>query len=186
MMNPYTLALFLHVADDIGIFIGLGVQSLCLAPLQQAQRVEQVRLIAGLIRTAGIVSVTGALLTIATGLYMALTAWNLQVGWIAVALGSIVVLILPLIAGVIEPRTKAIVKMAGEAEAGPLPAALGRHIHDPILAVGLQTGAAIVLGIVFLMTTKPALAGSVAVMAVALALGLASGLPLWIKRRQKV
>jgi len=183
-MNLYTLALFLHVTGDIGIFIGLGVQLLCLAPLRRVQHVEPVHLIAGLIRTADVVSVTGALLTIATGLYMALTAWNLQIGWIAVALGSIVVLILPLIVGVIEPRTKAIVKMAGEAEAGPIPAALGRHIQDPVLAVGLQTGAAIVLGIVFLMTTKPALTGSIITMAVALALGLASGLPLWIKRRQ--
>jgi uncharacterized membrane protein len=185
-MNLYTLALFLHVAGDIGIFIGLGVHLLCLAPLRRAQRVEQVRLIAGLIRTADIISTTGALLTITTGLYMALTAWNLRIGWIAVALGSIVVLIMPLIAGVIEPRTKAIVKMAGEAEAGPIPAALGRHIHDPVLAVGLQTGAAIVLGIVFLMTTKPALVGSITTMAVALALGLASGLPFWIKRRLTV
>ena len=183
-MNPYTLSLFLHVAGDLGIFIGLGVQLLCLAPLRRAQRVEQVRLITGLLRTAEVVPTTGALLTIATRLYMALTAWNLRIGWIAVALGSIILLILPLIAGVIEPRTKAIVKMAGEVEAGPIPTTLGRRIHDPILAVGLQTAATIVLGIVFLMTTKPALTGSIITMAVALALGLASGLPLWIKHRQ--
>ena len=41
------------------------------------------------------------------------------------------------------------------------------------------------LGIVFLMTTKPSLTGSITAMAVALALGLASGLPLSLKRRQK-
>jgi hypothetical protein len=34
------------------------------------------------------------------------------------------------------------------------------------------------------MTTKPALAGAVAAMTVALVLGLASSLPLWLKRRQ--
>ena len=136
-MNLYTLALFLHVGGDIGIFIGLGVQLLCLTPLQRAQHVEQVRLIAGLIRAADVVSVTGALLTITTGLYMALTVWSLQIGWIAVALGSIVVLMLPLIVGIIEPRTRAIVTMARAAPDGPLPTALGRHIHDPVLAVGL-------------------------------------------------
>ena len=36
--------------------------------------------------------------------------------------------------------------------------------------------AALLLGIVFLMTTKPALTGSLIVMAVALVLGLSSGL----------
>ena len=183
-MNLYNLALFLHVSGDIGIFIGLSVQLLCLVPLRRAQRVEQVRLIAWLIRTADVVSVTGALLTIITGLYMALTVWGLQVGWITVALGSIVVLIVPLTAGIIEPRTRAIVRIAREAPDGPLPASLEGQIHDPALAVGLLTGAAVVLGIVFLMTTKPALAGAVAAMTVALVLGLASSLPLWLKRRQ--
>lgn len=184
-MNLYNLVRFLHISSDIGIFMGLGVQLLCLAPLRRAQNVAQVRLIAGLIKTADVVAVSGALLTIATGLYMALTVWHLQTGWIAVALGSIVVLILPLIVSVIEPRTRAIVMMARESPDGPLPAALDRHIHDPVLPVGLQTGAGIMLGMVFLMTTKPSFAGSVTTMTVALALGLASGLPLWIKRRQK-
>jgi hypothetical protein len=184
-MNLYNLALFLHVTGDIGIFIGLSVQLLCLTPLRRAQRVEQVRLIAWLIRTADIVSVAGALLTILSGLYMALTVWGLQVGWIAVALGSIMVLIVPITARIVEPRTRAIVTMAGEAPDGPLPPSLDRHIHDPVLAVGLQTGGAVVLGIVFLMTTKPALTGSLLTMAVALALGLASGIPFWVKCRQQ-
>ena len=184
-MNLYNLALFLHVSGDIGIFIGLSVQLLCLTPLRRAQRVEQVRLIAWLIRTADIVSVTGALLTIVSGLYMALTVWSLQVGWIAVALGSIVALIAPITAGIIEPRTRAIVTMAGEAPDGPLPPSLDRHIHDPVLAAALQTGGAVVLGIVFLMTTKPAFTGSIITMVVALTLGLASGIPLWLERRQR-
>jgi hypothetical protein len=175
----------LHVSGDIGIFIGLSMQLLCLAPLRQAQGIEEVHLIARLIRTADILSVAGALLTIITGLYMALTVWSLQVGWIAVALGSIVVLIVPITAGIVEPRTRAIVTMAGEVPDGPLPASLKRHIHDPVLAVGLQTGGAVVLGIVFLMSTKPAFTGSLLTMVVALTLGLASGLPLWVKRRKQ-
>ena len=40
----------------------------------------------------------------------------------------------------------------------------------------LQTLATLLLGIVFLMTTKPSLPGSLIVIAVALVLGLASGL----------
>jgi hypothetical protein len=42
-----------------------------------------------------------------------------------------------------------------------------------------------VLGIVFLMTTKPAFTGSIITMVVALTLGLASGIPLWLERRQQ-
>ncbi len=38
------------------------------------------------------------------------------------------------------------------------------------------------MGIVFLMTNKPQLAGSLAVMSIFVLLGLASGLPLWRKQ----
>jgi hypothetical protein len=184
-MNPYSIALFLHVVGDIGIFIGMGVQLLSLAVLRRSESVEQVRAIAWLITLTNPIGLISALVTIAAGLYMALTVWGLQIGWIAVALGSIIVLLPPLIGGIIEPRMKAIVKLATEAPDGPLPESLKSRIDDPVLGTALQTGAAVVFGIVFLMTTKPSLAGSIATMTIALVLGLVSGLPLWLRPRQK-
>ncbi len=184
-MSLYVLALFLHVSGDVGIFIGIGAQLLSLAALRRAQYVEHVRAIAWLMPISDLIGVSSALLTITTGLYMALTVWDLQIGWIAVALGSIVVLLPPLIGGVIEPRTRAIVTMAREAPDGLLPEALDKRIHDPVLGVALQMMAAVVFGMVFLMTIKPSLVGSITVIAVALALGLASGLLFWRTRRWK-
>lgn len=178
-MNLYSLMLFLHVSGDIGIFIGIGVQLLSLAALRRAKSVEQVRALAGLISLSDPISVISALVTIAAGLYMALTVWGLQTGWIAVALASLIVLLPPLIAGVVEPRMRAIVTMAKEVPDGPLPATLDTRIHDPVLGTALYTVAALVLGIVFLMTNKPSLTASILAMVVALALGLAFGLPLW-------
>jgi hypothetical protein len=179
VMNLYSLMLFLHVCGDIGIFIGIGAQLLGLMALRRTTRVEQARAIAGLMSLSDPISIVSALVTIAAGLYLALTVWGLQTGWIAVALVSLIVLLPPLMAGVVEPRMRAIVTMAKEAPDGPLPATLDARIHDPLLGTALQTVVAVVLGIVFLMTNKPPLAGSVAAMVVALALGLASGLPLW-------
>jgi hypothetical protein len=74
--------------------------------------------------------------------------------------------------------------MAKEAPNGPLPEPLYARIHDPVLSAGLNGTAATVLGIVFLMTTKPALVDSIAVIAVALVLGIASALPL--RRRPRL
>ena len=178
-MNLYSIALFLHICGDIGIFVGLSDQLLSLVALRQAKSVEQVRAIARLITLSEPIAVIGALLTIAAGLYMALAVWGLLTGWIVVALASLVSLMPPLIRGVIEPRIRAIVTLAKQAPDGPLPTALHSHIHDPILGAALHTLVALVLGIVFLMTIKPALVDSVIAMAVALALGLASSLPLW-------
>ncbi len=112
------------------------------------------------------------------------TAWSLRTGWIAVALTSLV-LVAPLGTALIEPRRRAIERLAREAPDGPLPQSLERHTHDPVLLTALQTVAALLLGIVFLMTTKPSLTGALIVMAIALVLGLASGLRVSRTRRTR-
>jgi Predicted integral membrane protein (DUF2269) len=183
-MSIYTIVLFLHVSGAIGYFISIGTWLFGLSAIRRAQRVEQVRALTNLTGRLGLFFGISVLLILATGLYMALTAWSLQTGWIGVALISLV-LIAPLSTALIEPRRRAIDRLAREAPDGPLPQALERRTHDPILATALQTVAALLLGIVFLMTTKPALIGSLIVMAVALALGLASGLPVFRATRTR-
>lgn len=178
MLSIHTLALFLHVSGDIGFFISLGVQLLSLAALRRARSVEQARPLMDLIHISEPISIISGLVLLATGVYMTITHWSVNTGWIAVALGSLVVFLPLLIRGIIEPRVRVITTMLGEAQDGPLPQALYRRIHDPVLGTGMQTLAALVLGIVFLMTTKPALVVSIIVIALALLLGVLSGLPL--------
>jgi len=178
-MTLYSLALFIHVTADIGIFVALGVQLFCLAALRRSNSAEQARGYVQLIHLSDPLSITSALLTIAAGLYMALTVWDWRTGWILVALGSVIFLLPPLIGGVIEPRMRTIAAQMKAAPLGPLPPPLRARLHDPILGTALQTAGAIVLGIVFLMTTKPSVLGSIIAMAVFVALGLASGWPLW-------
>jgi hypothetical protein len=174
-MSIYTIVLFLHISGAIGYFVGIGTWLFCLAGLRRAQRVEQVRSLTNLAGRLGPLFGISVLLILAAGLYMALTAWSLQTGWIAVAFISLI-LMAPLSTALIEPRRRAIDRLAREAPDGPLPPSLEQSTHDPILETALQTVAILLLGIVFLMTTKPSLTGSLIVMAVALALGLASGL----------
>ena len=173
-MNLYTIALFFHVSGAIGYFVGIGTWLFILVGLRRAKRVEQMRGLVNLIGLSGPFTGISVLLILVTGFYMAITAWSLQAGWIAVALISLI-LTVPSGAALIEPRRRAIARLAQEEPDGPLPQALEQRTHDPVLLTALQTVAALLLGIVFLMTTKPALIGSLIVMAVALVLGLASG-----------
>jgi len=80
---------------------------------------------------------------------------------------------------VIEPRTRAIVSAAREASEGPIQEIFYAHIHDPVLGTALQTMGVLLLGIVFLMTNKPSLTGSIITIVIALVTGLVSGVPLW-------
>ncbi len=182
-MNLYPLMLFVHVTSDIGIFVGIGAWLIGLAALRRARDVSQVRALAALIHGTEPVSVVSSLLTIASGLFMLLTVWGWRTSWALVALASIVITLPPLLLGVIEPRMKTILQLAREAPDGPVPARLRTLIDDPLLGTSLQTLAAVVVGIVFLMTTKPSLTGAIAAIVIAVGLGLVSGLPLVRARR---
>ena len=123
------------------------------------------------------------MLLLGAGLYLALVAWSLLTSWILVALISLLLMV-PTSAALIAPRRGAIVKqLAREAPGGELSRALERHIDDPVLATVCTTVAALLLGLVFLMTTKPNLVGSLIVMVVALLLGLAAGVLVSRMRR---
>jgi hypothetical protein len=174
-LNTYTIALFLHVIGAIGYFISMGTWLFGIAAIRRAQRVEQVRALTHLVGRLGPLFGISVLLILATGLYMAITSWGILTGWIDVALISLI-LIAPLGTAFIEPRRRTIDRLAQEAPDGPLPQSLERSTHDPVLMTALLTVTILLLGIVFLMTNKPSLIGSLIVMAIALVLGLASGM----------
>jgi hypothetical protein len=71
------------------------------------------------------------------------------------------------------------------AETGPLSLTLQQLLHHPLLWVAIQTRVALALGIVFLMTVKPDLIGSLLTIGVASALGLASALPMLGREREQ-
>src|SRR5437870_10324096 len=171
-MSLYPIALFLHVSGAIGYFVGMGTWLFGLATMRRAQRVEQVRSIVQLVGLSGPLFGISVLLLLAAGLYMALNAWSLLTGWIVVGLISLV-LLAPLGTALLEPRRRVIDQLARKAPDGPLPEELERCIRDPILLAAPQALTALLLGVVFLMTTKPSLVGSIIVMAVVLVLGLA-------------
>jgi len=177
-MSLYTLVLFLHVSGAIGIFAGVGIWLFGLSALQRARRVEQVRALAWLIIVTIPFMVLSLVLLGVAGLDMAIFTWGLQTPWILVSLVSLV-LYAPINMLVLDPRMRTILAQAGEAPDGPLPDELYARTHDPILGTAAHTLATVLLGVVFLMTTKPSLATSILVMGVAFFLGLFSSLPLW-------
>ncbi len=170
-MNLYTLALFLHVSGAIGVCVSLGIWLFGLAALRRAQRVEQARALAWLIVIPSPLMVLSVMLLGAGGFEMALTTWGLSTPWIAVSLVSLV-LIGPIGAFVLDPRMRTILALMRETPDGPLADAHILRIHDPVLVRAASTLATMLLGIVFLMTTKPQLFTSILVVGIAVFVGL--------------
>jgi len=184
VMSHYTLALFLHVSGAIGAFVSIGIWLFGLSALRRAQRVEQVRAIAWLIIVASPLMVFSVLLIAIAGFDMALSTWGLRTPWIAVAIVSFV-LIAPVGPFLLYYRMQAILAEVSELPGGPIPDTLYVRTQSPILGTAAQTLTTILLGIVFLMTNKPALVTSIIVMGIALACGLLSGVPYWYAARRR-
>lgn len=176
-MNLYTVALFVHLAGVIVGVGGVGAWLFALIGVRAAHTADQVRALLALYTLAGNVALGGVLLIVISGLYMALSTTLWQSAWLIVATISFV-----LIAGaggsLLGRRIAALSKTAAEAPAGPPPASLVAQMRDPFTGVALNTYLAVLFGIVFLMTIKPSLVWSIAIILIAAALGVLSGLPL--------
>src|SRR5437016_14608316 len=92
VMTIYTIVLFFHVSGAIGYFISMGTWLFGLSALRRAQRVEQVRSLTHLVGRSRPLFGVSVLLLLVTGLYMSITAWRLQTGWIAVGLISLILI----------------------------------------------------------------------------------------------
>jgi hypothetical protein len=181
-MNVYTLALFVHISSATCLFIGFGIWFLGITRIARASRVEHVRMLADFLLMVRLVVPASALLVIIAGLTMTQIAWGLRTGWIAVALGSLV-LIGSVGTWVIDPKVRTIAALANSLPDGPLPATLAQRTHDTVLHLGLHTLIAMLFGIVFLMTIKPVLTSAIVAMVVAAFFGLASGV-LFVRARR--
>ncbi len=173
-MNAYSIALFVHVTGALGFFIALALEGISLLQLRYAQTADQVREWLQFSSKARRLGIASMLLILVAGFYMMAVA---QIGsaWLIVAFWDLVLLtLLGLILS--GPRLSAIQRMADLN--GPIQPGLSNLLNHPLLRISLQTRISIALGIVFLMTVKPDLPGSLLVSALAVLLGLASALPL--------
>ena len=77
----------------------------------------------------------------------------------------------------------AAIEKAVAVEHGPVSATLHQLLHQPRLRIAIQTRVAVSLGIVFLMTVKPDLSGSLLTIGIATVLGLLSAVSMPSRQR---
>ncbi|MBA3317238.1 MAG: hypothetical protein H0T50_04010 [Gemmatimonadales bacterium] len=166
-----SLVLFVHIASSMGLFAALGIEGASLLQLRRAS--EPARLEAALsgYRWVRPVGGAGMMGTILSGAYLASTAWGWRTAWIDVALGGVV--LLAVMGGTMTGlRIARLQKGVRDGTVG-LP---GLPARDPVLWLSFRTRVAILIGILFLMATKPGWQGSFVAMAVAVAAGLLASL----------
>jgi hypothetical protein len=182
-MTFYSLALFVHIVGVLGLFIGISMQWISVQRLSQAQNVAQVREGTSLVAIQERLWPTASLLILLAGIYMTVTAWGWSTPWIDISLAALIGQ--GAIGGaLISRRLKAIHTgvAATETPTGAFPSELKVQITNPVLRIAAQINVFTGLGVVFLMTTKPGLGGSLITLAVALLLGIVAAPTSWATR----
>jgi uncharacterized membrane protein len=182
-MSLHSFLVFVHVTSAMALSTGTLLSLFSLLALRRAKRIEQVRSILDLVALSEPISGIALILTPLAGFIMTIDTWGWQHGWINVALGSFV-LLLP-VGAITGLRRRAIANAVNGMSDEPLPALVEQRIHDPLLGTAVYLMAALLVGIVFLMTIKPALDGALAAIMVSVILGGMFSLPLWRERARE-
>ncbi len=179
----YNLALFVHILGAIGYFVALGIIYAGVAGLRQAPTVGALRIWAGAaLRGTRLLPLSGVCILVA-GFYMVAAEWGDRATWAGVAFIAFV--LLGIATGVLQiRRIVGLLRQVGDrSPEEPLPAATAMRARNPTLWVATNAITMTALGIVFLMTVKPDVQGSLIALGVSLLVGLAAGL---VTQRQRV
>ncbi len=175
-MSIFSIVLFLHIVGALGVFVALGLEWTGLRQIQSAISSDQVRGWMGILKSLRKFGLASMLATVISGLYMIVAHVGAK-PWIIVTIGALVLIIA--IAQVLTAPRMAAVGRALAAGKGTLSETFHSLANHPLLQVSIQTRAAIALGIVFLKVARPDLAGSLATVAAAILLGIASVIPFY-------
>lgn len=177
-MSIYASAMVAHIAGVMALLVGLVLVITSLWCMRRATSLIQLRKWAGLATKADTLLPLGAVLILLSGLYMTMTVWGWGHGWVNTSLIALL-LVSPLVPAVIGPRLAEIRKIAAGLPEGPISPLLRAATQDPALQASVTVMTAVALGIGVMMVTKPATAGSLMVIAIALLVGLAATFPAW-------
>ena len=174
-MSAYTVVLFIHL---LALLVGIGAGTVLVVCLVRLRAAESVDAAApwGMLSEKAVRAFPVAILGLfATGAYMTSDVWSWSTGWIAVAIGGLVLLALqgPLLGGRTAKKLEHALRENGPGPLGPHARRMARH---PGLWISELSNLGVVFGVIWNMTTKPGIGGAVAAVAIGYAVGALLGL----------
>lgn len=175
-MDLYPLLVFFHVLGAVGLFAALGIEAVAVARLGRTDAIEGARDALGLLRVNDRLGGVGMLVLLASGAWMMALTWGAQ-PWLSAAFVAIV--FMGIAGGAVSSRRIRRLRAALAAERGAALSEPFRTLRSSVaLTVSLRVRLAIGVGILALMTLKPAALGSALLVLAAVAAGLVASLPL--------
>lgn len=179
-MNGYSLVLFLHLSALMAAIGTAGLAHFAEKRLGSADTVAALRPWAAVLDRLAPVFPLALLVLLASGAYLVHRDWSWGTGWIEAGLVG-VVLLFATGAGVVGRRNRALKGVLATAGDGPVTDELRQLARRHVGGIASWANTGLAIGVVFVMTNKPGLAVSLAVLAVSAGLGVL--LALSVRRR---
>jgi hypothetical protein len=177
-MTIYSTVLFIHVVSAIGLFIALAAEGAIVFRIRSAQSAEEARFFIRVFQRLRIVAIPSFLGVLVGGMFLA-SKWGGGTYWIPLAMGA--TLLIMLIGGFVTGiRIARLEKVLSSDETDVSIEAISAKAKSNALLISYGLRMGLGTGIVFLMTAKPDLLGSLG----ALAAGCGAGLlgAAWMRR----
>jgi hypothetical protein len=171
-MDGYAIMLFLHLCALLGAIGTAALLHFAELRLRAADNVAAIRAWARLIENGAKVFPVALLVLLASGAYLVDRHWSWGAGWVDAALVGVGVLF-AVGAGVIGGRSRALGRELRDVSDDVVTPRLARLARNHVAGIASWSNTGVALGVVFVMTTKPGLAGSLACLAVGAGFGVA-------------
>jgi hypothetical protein len=181
----YKLALFLHVAGALLLCSAIVIEWLCVINIRKMKNIENVKEWVSNYLKLTILGPAVIGLILISGIYMMIVVWH-DTAWII--FGFIGIILIAVIGGSIIGRKMRIINKMIPNE-NNISGRLEPLLTDKAFLFSIKIRTAIFIGIIFLMTYKPELAGSIITLITSIVLGfvpLGKDSSLKIRNKQKV
>jgi hypothetical protein len=143
-MDAYRLVLFCHVLAVVGLFAALAIEWVSLRHVRASTSYEAAREWSGLFGLLVPLGVPSTLVVLASGIYLATTLGVWELGWIRLAVPTLVVVaIAGAVAGPRRNRSRAAIANGD----GALPRDLVAQLRHPLLGASWRVRFALLLGL---------------------------------------
>lgn len=162
--------LFLRILGTIGMFIAVGLTLTAMIGMLNAKKTETLRIWANFaVKVDGLLPFS-VIIIFLPALYLVMNAWDWNLAWINGPLAALIVISF-MGPAINLRRLKLALKAANEEKSSTPSNHLMQIVRDRLLWTSCFTMSMIAVAIVFLMTVKPALIGTIIAFAAAILLG---------------
>ena len=167
----YSIVLFLHIIGAVVMFVAVGITLLAMISMLNSKTTDTLRNWAALaVKLDGLLPFS-VILILVPGLYLVFTRWGWGNPWIELSLALLIVM--TFMGPIINLRRLKAILNAANAEESALPSAvLLKKVRDRVLWNSVLIMTMLALAIVFLMTVKLSITGSLVAIVAAVVLGL--------------